>query len=326
MENRKYYGCENPEAVSYLEFGSINLKKGEKKIWNYWQDQAAYDLYMFARYSRDLFAFRKFIDEQDKSVEKLNEYILNAAHNKIMDYIFKYAGIITAPKEGIVCESGSSLFGWIDEAIACDYVYENGKNIPSIKNMEYLGSDISEMMNQGAAAFHSDIKMCFSTAGTICDLVTEITETFHKKISLFYGVSVSLRYALREAEDLVKVAECTDLSIFNRLSVTYGRETLSLVYGSGKSVYVISLPRLLDCLKRKGFTAKYCTANMQHGKDGEKTVRISIAISKRQDLIDRFIEKYTECIDKSIKIQGVERGEWKEAEELLSSKNGVIWQ
>ena len=58
MNNRQYYGCENPEAISYLEFGSINVVKGEKKIWNYWQDQNAYDLYMFARYAKDLFAFR----------------------------------------------------------------------------------------------------------------------------------------------------------------------------------------------------------------------------------------------------------------------------
>lgn len=89
MDNQKYYGCENPESVSYLEFGSINLVKGEKKIWGYWQDQIAYDLYMFARYSRDLFAFRKFFGEKEKTVEKLNEYVLRSAHDKLMDYIFK---------------------------------------------------------------------------------------------------------------------------------------------------------------------------------------------------------------------------------------------
>jgi D-alanyl-D-alanine carboxypeptidase len=96
----KYYGCENPEAISYLEFGSINIVKGDKKIWNYWQDQTAYDLYMFARYSRDLFSFRKFFDEREKTVEKLNEYVKNAAHNKLLDYIFKYAGMLAISKNG----------------------------------------------------------------------------------------------------------------------------------------------------------------------------------------------------------------------------------
>lgn len=100
MDNKKYYGCENPESVSYLEFGSVNLLKGEKKIWGYWQDQIAYDLYMFARYSRDLFAFRKFFDEKEKTVEKLNEYVIKSAHNKLMDYIFKYAGMLAISSGG----------------------------------------------------------------------------------------------------------------------------------------------------------------------------------------------------------------------------------
>ena len=67
MDKNDYYGCDDPEAVSYLEFGSINLVKGEKKIWNYWQDQDAYDLYMFARYARELFFFRKFFGEKEKT-------------------------------------------------------------------------------------------------------------------------------------------------------------------------------------------------------------------------------------------------------------------
>lgn len=111
MQYDKYYGCEKPESVSYLEFGSINLVKGEKKIWNHWQDQMAYDLYMFARYSKDLFAFRKFFQEADKTIEKLNEYVLRAAHNKLLDYIFKYAGMLVIEAGGyakaeVLCTDG----------------------------------------------------------------------------------------------------------------------------------------------------------------------------------------------------------------------------
>lgn len=316
MDNSKYYGCENPESVSYLEFGSINLVKGEKTIWNYWQDQAAYDLYMFARYSRDLFAFRKFFDEEEKTVEKLNEYVSKAAHNKLMDYIFKYAGMIAIEEKGIVCECGSSLYGWIDEAIACDDVYAGGKNTVKIKEFEYIGSDISEMMNEGAACFHSDIKMDFSTEGTITGVLSDVRSK-SKNISLFYGVSVSIRYAVRNAADLVKVADSSELSIYNRLSVTFDDETVVSVYGSGKSVYIVSLPQLVKELKTKGIHAKYCTANMQYGKDGGNTVRASIAISKHIEVLNKFISTYDDCIDKSIQISGVARGEWKDLEELL---------
>jgi len=313
MNNKQYYGCEDPEAVSYLEFGSINLIRGEKKIWNYWQNQDAYDLYMFARYSRDLFAFRKFFTEKEKTVEILNKYVLNAAHNKLMDYIFKYAGMVAIGEGGTVCESGSSLYGWIDEAIACDYVYENGKNIEKIKGFKYIGSDISELMNEGAAGFHAGIEMDFTTAGTIYEMIRGGINN----ISLFYGVSVSIRYAVRKAKDLAEIAELSELSIYNRLSLTFENETMVSVYGTGKSVYIISLPELIKELEERGIYGKYCTANMQYGKDGKNTIRASIAISRDGDLLNRFIEQYDKCIEKSLQIPGVERGEWKDLRNLL---------
>lgn len=318
MDNRKYYGCENPESVSYLEFGSINLVEGQKTIWNYWQNQEAYDLYMFARYSRDLFAFRKFFDEKEKTVEKLNEYVARAAHNKLMDYIFKYAGMLAIQKNGIICECGSSLYGWIDEAIACDYVFSGGQNIERISGFEYICSDISEMMNEGAAAFHGNNTMSFSTAGTIAELMSEVREKFRKRLSLFYGVSVSVRYAVRRAGDLIEAAATADLSIYNRLSVVLGKETRVGVYGSGKRVYIVSLPELVSGLKEKGICARYCTANMQYGKDGADTVRASVIISENQELLDRFVRVYGDCIDQSLRIPEVEKGEWKDLEELLS--------
>ena len=317
MNNKQYYGCENPEAVSYLEFGSINLQKGEKKIWGYWQDQLAYDLYMFARYSRDLFAFRKFFDEKEKTVKKLNEYVIRSAHDKLMDYIFKYAGMRAISLGGIICECGSSLYGWIDEAIACDYVFGEGQAIEKIRNLEYVGSDIADLMNEGAAAFHSDIKMDFTTEDTIAGVISDIQNRLQKKISLFYGLSVSVRYAARDAEDLIKVADLSELSMYNRLSLTYDKQTLISVYGTGKSVYIVSLPQLIEGLKAKGIHARYCTANMQYGKDGENTVRASIITSKSENTLDKFITIYEECIEKSIQIPGVEKGEWKDLEELL---------
>jgi hypothetical protein len=102
----KYYGCENPESISYLEFGSINIVKGDKKIWNYWQDQTAYDLYMFA--FRKLFVF----DESIKTIETLNKYMKNAAHNKLLDYIFKYAGMLAINTRGGMRERKLSV--WLD--------------------------------------------------------------------------------------------------------------------------------------------------------------------------------------------------------------------
>lgn len=320
MNKDRYYGCANPESVSYLEFGSLNLVKGEKSIWGYWQDQAAYDLYMFARYSRDLFEFRKFFNEEDKSVETLNSYVLRSAHNKLTDYIFKYAGMLTVREESIICECGSSLWGWIDEAIACDQVFFGGKNISKIRGFQYVGSDISELMNDGARAFHSDANMDFTTAGTISEMVSNIRERLTNSPALFYGLSVNVRYAVRDAMDLVNIADIATLSIYNRLSLTYDDQTAVLVYGTGKNVYVISLPALIEGLRAKGICAKYCTANMQHERDGKNTVRASIAISRDSDTLSRFVDHYSLCIEKSKKIPGVVSGEWHELDHLFSRK------
>ena len=123
-------------------------------------------------------------------------------------------------------------------------------------------------MNEGAESFHSNVKMSFTTEDTIDGVITDIHNKMMKKIALFYGLSVSVRYAVRKAEDLVKAADLSELTMYNRLSLTYDDRTLVSVYGTGKSVYIVSLPKLVEGLKAKGIYAKYCNAKMQHGKDG----------------------------------------------------------
>lgn len=332
MDEKKhnYYGNMELTSLSYLEFGSIDLEKSEKKIWGYWQDQTAYDFYMFSRYAKDLFLFRSFLEEARQDVQTLGEYIKQSAHVKLLDYIFKYAGIVSALKSGSygeipsacagrgVCESGSSLYGLIDEAIALDAVFHQLENLDRIKNAFYIASDISDMMNQGAKAFHSDVEIMVSAAPTISALVTDISKNMNRTLALFYGLSVSVRYAVRESRDLVDIAKISGLSIYNRLSLSL-HDTYSMVYGTGKAVYIISLEDLIGELRTAGYHAKYCTANMQFDKDGKGSVRASVAIAKDPCLIDEFITEYEQCIDKC---QGkIDKGEWKLLEKLLSQGN-----
>lgn len=323
MDEKKedYYGSPNASSLSYLEFGSIDMARAEKKIWGYWQDQAAYDLYMFSRYARDLFLFRSFLEEKRQDVETLDEVIRQSAHVKLLDYIFKYAGVITALKPGShmgsigggICESGSSIYGLIDEAIALDAVFHQSENVERIKKAFYIASDISDMMNQGAKAFHPDVEMLASTAPTIRELVLDISANMKKKLALFYGLSVSMRYAVRDSKDLVDIAHISGLSIYNRLSLSL-RDTYSMVYGTGKTVYIISVDDLTRQLHDAGYHALYCTANMQSEKDGKDSVRASVVIAKDSGLIDAFISEYEACIDKCG--SGIEKGDWKPLEFL----------
>lgn len=309
-----YYGSEEIKQLSYLEFGSIDIENSKKEIWGYCQHQKAYDYYMFARYANDLFLFRDFCGGKEKTVQVLNEYILKSAHTKLLDYIFKYAGIQTVLNKdlsGGVCESGSSLFGWIDEMIALDYVYANAENINSIKNLKYVGCDISEMMNRAAMEFHKDSTFSFSTADTVGKFMDETQE-----LALFYGLSVSLRYALRTSEDLLKIAQKSELAIFNRLSFSYG-DTIKSTVGTGKYVYIISLKEYIQHMEKNGYIAKYCTETLQRNRDGENTIRASIIMSKSEAYIDDFIENYNRYLSMSLSVVGSEQGAWKDICELV---------
>jgi hypothetical protein len=316
-----YYGTEQNTNVSFLEFGSIDIKNAKRTTWAYKQDQEAYDLYMFSRYARDLLSFREFCIEFAASGGKrgnlaaLNDVVINSAHDKMLDYLFKYAGLITTVQSGAasrVCESGSSLYGLIDEAIAFDNVLFDGKHTDGIKSLKYLASDISNFFNTGAKVFHPDIDITSSLAPTIGDLMNET-----EKLSLFYGLGVSMRYSLRDAADIGKLSKKAELSVFNRLSVTKGNVNLQYVYGSGKNVYVISLARMLDILSGDGVAAKYCSSNMQKDKDGKDTLRASIIMSKDISKLESFIKNYNSCVNKCLGIDGVYEGEWKDLCQLI---------
>ncbi len=317
VSNKDYYGNEKECAISYLEFGSIDLSQKKKSIWGYWQDQEAYDLYMFARYARDLFSFRHFLSEEEShNMRALQKCIKNSAHDKLLDYIFKYAGIVTAiGLGGVLCESGSSIYGLIEEAMACDTVFHNSEYLDHILHSKYLASDISAMMNEGAVVLHPNTEICISEAPTIERLIDDIENRFKFRLSMFYGLSVSIRYAVRSVKDLIRMTDVCDLQIYNRLSLSYG-DTFSAVYGTGKTVYIISLPQLVEELEKIGAYAKYCTANMQKGRDGQHSVRVSLAISRNPETVEKFISEYEGCVGKAAAYEELEKGEWKELRTL----------
>jgi len=185
-------------------------------------------------------------------------------------------------------------------------VYSNGENIDKIRGMRYFGSDISAMMNRGGMELHNGLDLQFSEAPTIKDLFQEIDHC-----ALFYGLSVSLRYALRNASDFKAITDKTELSIFNRLSLSRG-STRQMIYGTGKHVYIISLPELINVLDHNQVYGMYCTANMQYERDGEGSLRASIILSKDWEKIREYIQNYTRYIDMSLGIENVVKGEWKD--------------
>lgn len=62
-----------------------------------------------------------------------------------------------------------------------------GYNEDKIKGFHYIGSDISNLMNEGAQNFHSGIKMDFSTQSTIAGVINEIKKIMAKNCHCSMG-------------------------------------------------------------------------------------------------------------------------------------------
>ena len=316
-KNEDYYGSNEFDSLTYLEFGSIDIKKRYKTVFAYWQDSAAYDIYAFSRYAHDILMFRdlELCEDLGTNLEKLNECVTSAtSEDCFMGYLLKYCGLITAVQLGAkyeICELGSSLFGLIDEAIVFDNVLNDGKHVAGIKDLRYLGCDVSEFMNKGAEALHEQLKIRFTKAPTIDALMRETLQ-----LSLFYGLGISLRYSLREAKDILNICKKTEIALFNSLSLAKTGGSM-LTFGTGKKVYIVSLQDLTGQLKDNGIRAKYYAPSAIEDKDGPDTLRAFVVMAKDADVLEAFVSNYGHCINKSFIVPGVQTGQWKELENLL---------
>ena len=80
--------------------------------------------------------------------------------------------------------------------------------------------------------------------------------------------------------------------------------------------FLISLAVFVRLLEVNDIKAKYCTANMQKEKDGRNSVRVSVAIAKDEKRLNEFIEIYSEVVKKSLGVEFVVEGDWRELKEL----------
>ncbi len=59
----KYYRNEKETAISYVEFGSIDLLLGKKNVWDFRLHDKAYDWLMLSRYANDLVTYTKNVGD-----------------------------------------------------------------------------------------------------------------------------------------------------------------------------------------------------------------------------------------------------------------------
>ncbi|MFI3202377.1 MAG: hypothetical protein R3Y54_12815, partial [Eubacteriales bacterium] len=172
-----------------------------------------------------------------------------------------------------------------------------------------IGSDISELMNQGAHEFHPEYLVDTYREDTASKFLNAINE----EVDLLYGLSVSLRYALRESEDLIKIANQCKLAVFNRISFSK-TDTLVSDMGTGKSVYIISLPEYTEKLAQMGISAKFHVESIQKDRDGAETIRATVIMAKEENLLVEY-QKNHNCM---MEILQGKVDTWEGIEELLT--------
>jgi hypothetical protein len=284
-----YYGDDSNQVISFLEFGSINVRNQKKNIWGFLFHQDAYDSYMFSRYAKDMFYYREFANGENP-ITSFWETSQKTAHRDLQANILKYAGYravndnIELQKRATICEIGSSLFGLIDEIAALDRLMNDGICIEAINTAKYIGCEISEFMNKGAKELHSRASFDFYT-----DPMTSQFLEHNVEYDLFYGYSISMHYALRKTQDMIGLINRGKLNIFRRLCFSIG-ETKSVDLGTGKKGYFISMKEFLELLKETGMSARFynyaATVNQT-----TLTIAIDVVVGE-PDYIDRFTNYY----------------------------------
>jgi hypothetical protein len=305
-----FYGDDSNQAVSFLEFGSIHLGNQSKSTWAFLLHQDAYDFYMFPRYARDLFRFRDFINDTNPTPILLMDITKKTGPKDMLALLLKYAGYmavkdtVDSTEQVTVCEIGSSLFGLIDEIAALDKLLNNGNNTKHLMEGKYIGCEISDLMNKGAKELHPSAHFELYTDSTAEQFLNRCLE-----YDLFFSISISMQYSLRNTSDVADICKQSKLSVMRHLCFSID-ETRAVNIGTGKMGYYIGLNEFMKLLEGTGMLAKF----YQYGvtsNDITRTIAVDMVVG-RPDEIDSFVNHFSEVHQLFSKSVGLGEGSGEE--------------
>ncbi|OFX67893.1 MAG: hypothetical protein A2X12_07355 [Bacteroidetes bacterium GWE2_29_8] len=289
MKDKKYYGSQQEESLSYLEFGSIDYNESNKKIWGFHLHQTAYDWYMLARYTNDMVSYIKGLDLlKDENISELELVLKEGLHHKDdlwnnyqkligLDVVSKYNG------NNSFYELGQTIYGCI-EGMKFIKHFTNGINKDAISlNLEetlWYGVDISEMLNIVAAKLHSDYKL---------QLYDNLQEMYNHNPGVFFAKGVTLLYAFDNGSDMYKTITNSNLAIFD-YSFSLN-EKQSEIIGTGKKCTFHSLK---DFLAQNKNTSNKIYVNSVYSKYNKEKDRLwAYCIIGDNETCKQYIEKYS---------------------------------
>ncbi len=230
---------DTPNALTFLEFGAINLKTNSKSIWDFRLHQEAYDFFMLARYMKDLMIFRKLAAGNDALEAGLATYQAGVFTKDLYNSFTKLAAlhVCAADCAPTFVELGSTLMGCID---AMRYLQSIGGRCDphfsdlDLRSVEWRGIDISQLLNDVAEAIYPSypIKTYLSH------------QLFHDSTDVFFAKGVSLLYAFDSAAEFADYLARSQIAIFD-YSFSISQQQ-SEILGTGKPVTYLSLPEVLQ--------------------------------------------------------------------------------
>jgi hypothetical protein len=249
MDNKTYYGTDNPTTYTFLEFGEINTDTSTKKTWGFKMHQKAYDWFMLSRYANDILAFNTMKRMIGKSAEQdiINYFNEEVHHDDEMAlHLAKNIAIIVTQNNPVLSspsfyELGQTLFGCIEGMELYQDILNHLKiDCPQInfKNISWYGVDISEMFNELSRTFHQEYKV-----KTMPDK-SELPE----QMDVFFSKGITLLYSVRDMEDLFSTIKKGRLAVFD-YSFALDKQTDTTI-GSGKTVRYLELSDFLQELKK----------------------------------------------------------------------------
>jgi len=300
MDTNTFYGTEQKDIITYLEFGEIDIKNCKKKVWNFQLHQKAYDWLMLGRYSNDLLNTIKMMKllETGNMQEMINLYNEEIHHEDEASLNLAKLIAVSVTKNNPVLlkpsfyELGQTIFGCIEGMELYKKLLTRLRiKLPdlNLKNVTWYGVDISELFNQLAIKFNNKY-----------NVITMLTpEALPHQVDVFFAKGISILYVVRSVDELFTTLRKGRLSVFD-YSFSLEKEEDTTI-GSGKRVRYLNYAEFLDGLKKADEVMYVKKSNSKVLKDtnriwldcvfGEKTLceeYIKIDVFIRTTLAQRF--------------------------------------
>ncbi len=242
----EYYNSSELNSLTYLEFGAIDLKNSKKKVYDFRLHDEAYDFLMLARYMKDYIVFKNLIKSDAPLPNKMEKYGKDVHTRDIYNTFNKLAAMnVLCRQEGrkvSFTELGSTLMGAIE---ALEFVKKEGNqlaadfsNVDLATDINYIGIDISELLNSVAKDLHGDYQ-----------LETLINKSeFTAKTDIFFAKGVSILYAIDTVDELVDVFTRAKVSNFDYSFSLI--EPHKIIIGSGKNVQYLNIVEFVKAFRR----------------------------------------------------------------------------